>query len=100
MPIVKIEDVLKEMRDTEIRDAEVGPESPEHSEMFTLTDTILKIYWGNYEYEIALDRINDPHKALNWIKHLTEKEWKHTTPARIHLLLEHLYARNGWQQDV
>lgn len=39
-------------------------------------DTHLIIKAGPHsEYEIALDRIDNPVKILQWITHLTEKGW-------------------------
>ena len=32
----------------------------------------------HYQYEIALDRINNPVKILQWVIHLTEKTWMTT----------------------
>jgi hypothetical protein len=29
----------------------------------------------HYRYEIALDRIDNPGKILQWVVHLTEKTW-------------------------
>jgi hypothetical protein len=39
-------------------------------------DTHLTIKAGeHYEYEIALERIDNPVKILQWVIHLTEKGW-------------------------
>lgn len=39
-------------------------------------ETHLTIKAGaHYEYEIALDRIDNPVKILQWVIHLTEKGW-------------------------
>ena len=32
----------------------------------------------HYQYEIALNRINNPVKILQWVIHLTEKTWMTT----------------------
>ena len=37
--------------------------------------TLFAINFNNYEYFIEWNRINQPSKLLDWILHLTEKEW-------------------------
>lgn len=46
-------------------------------------DTHLTIKAGeHYEYEIALDRIDNAVKILQWVIHLTEKSWMTTELVR------------------
>ena len=37
--------------------------------------TLFDINFNNHEYFIAWNRINKPNKLLDWILHLTEKDW-------------------------
>lgn len=56
------------------------------------------VYWGNYEYNIAFDRIDTPEKAFVWMNHLALKTWEGTTSTRLLALLDKCATQFGWER--
>jgi hypothetical protein len=57
----------------------------------------IDVYWGGYEYSIALDRIPTPLSLLEWVHHMSEKGWDETTPERISRFIAIVCTIKGWK---
>ena len=61
-----------------------------------ISEGYLLIYWGGYEYDIALERIKTPLHLLGIISHISQKTWELTTPERIADLIDLVCHEKGW----
>lgn len=79
------------------RDALLAPSSIFHPEGFEVDRQLgaVALWWGGYEYEIDLDRVQDVRDVLDWLLHLTTKKWGGMTPSRLHHLLSLLLGHIG-----
>lgn len=57
----------------------------------------IDLSWGGYGYSIPFDRLTRPEEVLEWLHHLSEKEWPGMTPYRVSQFIENVYHLNGWK---
>lgn len=78
--------------------ASLPASNPRHKKMYRFEDDDewLMIFWGGYEYPYEMSRLKRPEDLLWFIHHLSKKDWKHTTAARIGNLIVSVAQRKGW----
>lgn len=76
----------------------LSPADPRHKAMCSVEDdgTNVCVYWGGYEYAIAMGRIKGKEDVLAWVLHLAAKTWPHTTPYRLALFARMVCQAKGW----
>jgi len=64
--------------------------------MAKIEEKHLTVFWGGYEYAVELERIKTPDRALAFIAHIVEKDWKDMTPDRVSRLIRKLQSHFKW----
>ena len=58
---------------------------------------IWTVWWGGYEYWFQQSDVSRPDLLLNWIEHLTEKDWRGMTTWKISRLISSV--RSKWSDQ-
>lgn len=54
------------------------------------------IFWGGYRYEIGDEQIKTKDRLLDFVVHISEKNWELATASRLGAFIDAVCARNGW----
>lgn len=80
--------------------ATLKPSDPRHSEMFEIVgagkSAYVRLWWGGYAYEWALNRFKTPSNLMEMAVHVSEKSWEHATAKRVGKLIRAVYQAKGW----
>lgn len=80
--------------------ATLKPSDQRHSEMFEILGAgklaFVRLWWGGYAYEWALNRFRTPSNLMEMVVHVSEKGWESTTAKRIAKLIKAIYHAKGW----
>lgn len=83
---------LRIMTATELMAMEFPPRFFEHDAELD----VMRVYWGGYDYEVDLDRIETPLDVIRSLHHLSGKNWPLMTTSQLGALGRKLCEVKGW----
>ena len=88
-------DLIRLLQEEERKARDLPASDPDHPFGFEFDreDQIWTIWWGGYEYWFQHADVDTPEKLLNWIEHLTEKEWEGMTVYKLNRFIASARSR-------
>jgi len=74
-----------------VTDEDLKSAEKENAKLCKSNDTSVSLYDGGTWYEIDFERCDTHRKLVEWVYHLSEKDW--VTGKHIRLFLSHVFVR-------
>jgi 5-methylcytosine-specific restriction endonuclease McrA len=96
--LMTMEEVARSYAERQEFQATLSPNDPRHDKMYRLDLELgyLDIFWGGYEYNWELKRLDTPHKLAGFLDHVLAKDWEYATGRRVGRLVRTLSDHFRW----
>lgn len=64
---------------------------------FSVSEDLVSLWWGNFEYRICMSTIQRPEDLLWWLVHIGYKNWPQQTPRATGEMVKAVAQQKGWK---